>query len=233
MDFARERYTVATTRSAHRRIRDASTRRALGVLGGCCLWLAASGVATAADAGQALQAEQRGDYGTAAQVWMTLAQANNPVAEYNLGLMYRKGQGVAPNPVQARQWFLRAATHGLTDAYTMLGVDTPGVKPDSQTRAALDPQLWIVRQNPNYYTLQLASSKSIRLIEKYIDDNALAGKAGYYKSRRGGEDWYALVYGSYGSAAEAQAAIADLPQDLRKWSPWVRKFADIQRIMER
>lgn len=197
-----------------------------------CLVLCVPAMATAADASQALKAQQAGDYGTAAQVWMTLARGKDPVAEYNLGLLYQLGQGVPTNPAQAQGWFIRAAQHGLADAYVMLGNEPAAVQADASKRVTLDPQLWIMRQNPNYYTLQLASSKSMRLIQKYISDNALGGRAGYYRSRRGGEDWYALVYGSYASSAQAQAAIGSLPDDLRKWSPWVRKYADIQRIME-
>ncbi|MGD8784505.1 MAG: SPOR domain-containing protein, partial [Thioalkalispiraceae bacterium] len=61
----------------------------------------------------------------------------------------------------------------------------------------------------------------------------LQGKAGYYSSMRQGERWYALVYGSYSSVNEAKAAISDLPQDLRKWSPWVRNIRSIHKIMVR
>ena len=71
-----------------------------------------------------------------------------------------------------------------------------------------------------------------RLQESLTDlENNLQGKAGYYRNRRQGEYWYALVYGAYPSANDANAAVADLPVDLRKWSPWVRKMKVIQRLM--
>lgn len=241
-----------------------------------CIALSVPVGAVGASAAQALQAQQVGDFTTAAQVWMSLAQGNDPVAEYNLGLLYRHGQGVAQSAVQAQHWFTLAASHGLADAYAMLGqvptalragahapatrnsivsqinVNAPvtrnqtpphlGAKmPATQTSAGVstqasatqDAQMWIRHQSPSHYTLQLASSKNVSLIEKYISDNNLEGRAGYYKSRRGGENWYALVYGSYASLAIAKAAIASLPAGLRKWSPWVRKYADIQHIMAR
>ncbi len=226
-----------------------------------CVALSVPVGAVAANAAQALQAQQVGDFATAMHVWMSLAQGGDPVAEYNLGLLYRHGQGVAQSVAQARHWFTLAASHGLADAYAMLGqvpaalqasAQAPAMRspnapqvsanvPARQTSTGVAPgasvaqgaQRWIRQQSPSHYTLQLASSKNVSLIEKYISANNLEGRAGYYKSRRGGEDWYALVYGSYASLATAKAAIASLPASLRKWSPWVRKYADIQHIMAR
>ena len=97
----------------------------------------------------------------------------------------------------------------------------------------LGPQEWVAAQNPNYYTLQLASSTNQALIQKYYGENNLAGKAGYYHSKRSGEDWYALVYGAYPTVQDAKAAIGNLPEDLKKWSPWVRNIKSIHKIMVR
>lgn len=218
--------SVGTIRCRGRR----SVCAALAVLLVMC-----TGHAYAGQAEDALNAVQVGDYGTAARLWSALAQSGDVSAQYNMALLYRAGQGVPPDGGQAAAWLHRAARQGLVDAYVMLrGSDTePAVAADTQALATQDPRLWIYQQNPDYYTLQLASSKSLPLIQKYIADNNLAGRAGYYKSVRNGEDWYALVYGAYSSIDEAQAAIPTLPEGLRKWSPWVRKYQEIHRIMNR
>lgn len=174
------------------------------------------------------------NYITAVPLLKDLANQGDPNAQYNLAMLYKRGLGVSANASISRNYLSSSARKGLVDSYRSLSVSS--IKPYSvQTTfkidAALDPQIWVKTQNENYYTLQLASSTNAKLIQKYFLDNGLAGKAGYYKNRREGEDWYALVYGAYPSVNTASQAIASLPKDLRKWSPWVRKLKSIQRVM--
>jgi septal ring-binding cell division protein DamX len=154
------------------------------------------------------------------------------LASYNLALMAKNGQGSPADPDAANSWFHKAAKFKLIEAYN--AILAGAIKPAGNQRIAIieTPEEWILAQNPNYYTLQLASSTRKKLIEKYYGQNDLRGKAGYYKNRRQGEDWYALIYGAYPSVSEANAAIQTLPKDLRKWSPWVRRMKDIQRLIK-
>ena len=48
-------------------------------------------------------ANNRGDYATASREFRKLAEQGDAVAQYNLGLLYVKGQGVPQDYVQARQ----------------------------------------------------------------------------------------------------------------------------------
>ena len=179
----------------------------------------------------AVQAIEAGNY-LQARAYLSQAQNhNNPLASYNLALMSKRGQGSPADPDIANEWFDKAAKLKLVEAYNAIQVSV--IKPAGNERITIieTPEEWIKAQKPNYYTLQLASSTNKKLIEKYYYQNALQGKAGYYKNRRQGEDWYALVYGAYPSATEANAAIQTLPKDLRKWSPWVRRLKDIQRLV--
>ncbi|MFO7604565.1 MAG: SPOR domain-containing protein [Gammaproteobacteria bacterium] len=187
-----------------------------------------------AEMARALDAFNRADYRLAQQTWEYLANQGNSVAQFNLAHMYRNGIGVGADDNRASR-MVRSAVHGhLADAYAFLSPDAlqPASREDSlQALAVTDPQIWVKTQEGKNFTLQLASSRSEQLIEKYFIENALEGKAGYYKSQRQGESWYALVYGSYESVSEANEAIANLPQDLRKWSPWVRRIDSIQKII--
>jgi len=173
------------------------------------------------------------NYITAIPLLEHLAQQGDPNAHYNLALLYKKGLGVTADTTKSKTYFFNAAHRGLVDGYRKLSVSS--IKPASLSNVVpstvLGPQQWVKAQNPGFYTLQLASSTNAKLIQKYFDENLLSGKAGYYKNKREGEYWYALVYGAYPSATEANRAIADLPPDLRKWSPWVRKLKSIHRVM--
>lgn len=189
-----------------------------------------------ADRQQALTTQASGDYANAAKLWLQMANDGDPLAQYNLALLYERGVGVIPDNNLTRYWFSMAARHGMVEAYSI--VNAQSVQPMTRSPSkyasfSTGPEEWVTTQNPNYYTLQLASSTNKALIEKYYGENDLIGKAGYYRSRRAGEDWYALVYGAYPSMQEANAAIVNLPADLKKWSPWVRNIKSIQRIMMR
>jgi uncharacterized protein len=64
----------------------------------------------------AVAALQRKDWAAAAALLQPLARAGNAVAQWRLGLLYHRGQGVAENDAQARQWFEKAAQQGLAEA---------------------------------------------------------------------------------------------------------------------
>lgn len=185
-----------------------------------------------ADRAQALAAQSSGDYQNAAKLWLPLANNGDPLAQYNLALLYQQGEGVKADDNLSRYWFAMAARQGMAEAYN--DINSHAVQPTdapAHVKVTLGPQAWVMAQNPSYYTLQLASSTKKALIQKYYSENNLAGKAGYYRSHRSGEDWYALVYGAYPSVQEAKAAIESLPADLKKWSPWVRNIQAIRNIM--
>ena len=51
-----------------------------------------------------------------------MAEAGNAAAQYNLGVMYAKGQGVSQDYAAAAGWFRKAADQGYADAQNNLGV---------------------------------------------------------------------------------------------------------------
>jgi septal ring-binding cell division protein DamX len=88
---------------------------------------------------------------------------------------------------------------------------------------------WLDAQPPQHFTIQLTASRGEQALNRYVEEHDLGGKVAHFKTRRNGEIWYALVYGSYPTRKEALAAIKRLPPSLRKASPFVRKFEDIRK----
>jgi TPR repeat protein len=72
------------------------------------------GLAGAARAGldEGLAAYKRGDFGTAHAAWAPLAEAGDREAQYFLGHLYAKGEGVAQDHGLALHWFRAAAAQG-------------------------------------------------------------------------------------------------------------------------
>ncbi len=75
-----------------------------------------------ADFNAGVAAYKRGAYATALREWRPLAEQGNAKAQYNLGLMYRKGQGVPQDDAWAVGWWRKAAEQGNAGAQNNLGV---------------------------------------------------------------------------------------------------------------
>ena len=62
------------------------------------------------------------DYGTALRVFTTLSKQGNVEAQFMLGLMHYKGEGVPQDYKTAVTWYALAAEQGNAIAQTNLGV---------------------------------------------------------------------------------------------------------------
>src|ERR1700734_715276 len=86
-----------------------------------------------ADFQAGLDAYQKGDYVGAAKEWRPMAEAGDPIAQFNLGLLYLDGHGVPQSSVEAANWFRRAAEQDYAQAQHNLGAmygSGQGVKRD-------------------------------------------------------------------------------------------------------
>jgi TPR repeat protein len=82
-------------------------------------------------------AYNRGDYVPAIRLFRPLAEAGNPKAQNQIGLMYRKGEGTAQSPSRAFMWFSLAAKRGDAKAKAELRAVSGTMTPAeiSQARA--------------------------------------------------------------------------------------------------
>jgi TPR repeat protein len=78
--------------------------------------------AFSADYQKGMTAAQSGDYATALREWTPLAKQGNASAQFNLGLIYRNGQGVSQDYKTALEWYRLAAEQGFADAQNNLGL---------------------------------------------------------------------------------------------------------------
>jgi TPR repeat protein len=62
--------------------------------------------------GADVAAFKRGDYATAYRLTLPLAQRGDRNAQYNMGILYKKGLGVRRDDAQAAVWYRRAADQG-------------------------------------------------------------------------------------------------------------------------
>ena len=80
------------------------------------------GISWGADFNKGVAAAQSGDFATALREWTPLAKQGDADAQFSLGVMYEKGEGVAKDNKAAVKWYTLAAEQGLADAQFNLGV---------------------------------------------------------------------------------------------------------------
>jgi uncharacterized protein len=71
------------------------------------------GIACAGSLEDSIAAHERGDYAAALRLVLPLAEQGNAVAQYHLGFMYLKGEGVPENYEEAAKWFRLSAERGF------------------------------------------------------------------------------------------------------------------------
>ena len=91
-----------------------------------CLTLAvllgSTGTSWGADFDKGLAAAKSGDFATALRELKPLAEQGDANAQFNLGFMYRRGQGVPQDYKTALKWHTLAAEQGHAGAQNNLGV---------------------------------------------------------------------------------------------------------------
>jgi TPR repeat protein len=84
--------------------------------------LLATSIAWAGPFEDALSSLDRKDYISAAKGFRLAAEQGEASAQFNLGVMYRQGQGVLQDDAEAVKWYRLAAAQGHADAQFNLGV---------------------------------------------------------------------------------------------------------------
>ena len=106
-----------------------------------CLWLTSSScVVWHSYYNDGIDAYDQGDYAMALRHWhRAAAEQNHANAQYNLGVMYREGEGVPRDYVAAYMWFTLAAERGNNNAShnrdRVAQQMTPGQIAEAQHRA--------------------------------------------------------------------------------------------------
>jgi TPR repeat protein len=71
---------------------------------------------------QAKTAHERGDYAAEVAIVRPLAEKGYAFAQFNLGVLYDRGQGLPQDDALAKQWYQKAAEQGLPQAQVNLAI---------------------------------------------------------------------------------------------------------------
>ena len=110
-------------------------RKALGGAALVATILLSGAAAVAGPWEDGMVAYNRGDYVPAVKLIRPLAQTGNAKAQNVMGVMYRKGEGVARNSAKAFMWFSLAAKKGDTQAKVSVQEMSKEMTPAELTQA--------------------------------------------------------------------------------------------------
>jgi len=89
----------------------------------------------------------------------------------------------------------------------------------------------ITKLNKNAYTIQLIRGSNLTQIKNVISQNNLESHTQVIKMTHLGQTVYIAIYGNYPDSDTAMDALDDLPAQLQKLNPFVKKASDLQLEM--
>ena len=201
-----------------------------------------------------VNAYNQGNYAEALRIFNPLADQGIAEAQFNLGVMYAKGTGVAQDYTKAVKWFRKAAEQGYADAQFNLGVvyaNGQGIAQDYSEaakwyRKAADQGVAFAQLNLGlmYYSGQGVAHDYTEAVKWYRKagsqgDPLVQNNLGYmYANGRGVARSYTEALKWYRKAADQGDAMAQynlgisyangqgIAQDYSEAVKWYRKAAD-------
>ncbi|MDQ6699454.1 MAG: metallophosphoesterase [Acidobacteriota bacterium] len=170
-----------------------------------------------ADFQAGLTAYQKGDFASALKEWQPLADKGAAEAQYNLGLLYAKGQGVQQDSAQAANWYRKAAEQGFVEAEFNLGLlysGGEGVPKDSS-----EAMKWFLK------AAEKGDAKAADTVGSFFEAE------GTFKNYAEAEKWYRKAAEQGVASAQFNlGAMYDIGQgvkvDFAEAEKWYRKAAE-------
>ena len=78
----------------------------------------------------------------------------------------------------------------------------------------------------NAWTIQVIAGNQEQTVINVIEQHESVISIRYTLTERQGNDWYVGFFGNFATKAAARDAIRELPQGLKRQSPWVRNLSE-------
>ncbi len=101
--------------------------------------------------------------------------------------------------------------------------------PINRSDSGLAGSDWILQQQDANYTLQLVSASQAQNLERFCQKHDICDQAATYRTSLNGKPLYRLLFGVYSNHKSAKLAKSQLPEALKKVSPWPRQFKKIKQ----
>ena len=131
---------------------------------------------------------------------------------------------IAPPLIAEEETGPEAVRHPV-DTVTLPATDTSPIPADLPGFR----NAWILKQNPDHYTLQLVAGNNINTLRSFIRQHSLNEPLAIYHTIRKGKTWFGLIQYRYPNKQAALDARDQLPAALRRQNPWIRQFSALQK----
>lgn len=91
---------------------------------------------------------------------------------------------------------------------------------------------WLRRQPAEHFTVQVFASNDPAVVRRFLARYRFSRQVAIYPFKRAGEPWYGVIYGRFATSREARAALAELPEAVRKGRPWLRRVKELTAILD-
>lgn len=114
----------------------------------------------------------------------------------------------------------------------------PEPEPELELELELEPEPAFIPMKPasyvpleevvawNAWTIQVIAGNQERTVTNVIEQHESIISIRYTRAERQGKDWYVGFFGNFATKAAATDGISELPQGLKRQSPWVRNFSE-------
>ena len=139
---------------------------------------------------------------------------------------------LAAAPTPAREPVSAAPSAGPTPAPEP---EPPAEPPAPASDTVREPEVvkerdssWLLAQDPAAFTIQLVTLSSLERANAFVARQQRPRDFAIYQLERDGRVLHVVIYGLFGSRAEALAAAQDLPPETGNVEPWVRPVGHVQ-----
>jgi type II secretory pathway predicted ATPase ExeA len=117
---------------------------------------------------------------------------------------------------------------------------TPGESPLKsmpilKTKKQIYREKWLLVQNPTFFTVQIIGVRKEKSLLDFVESHFLRNQSpmAYFQTEYKGDAWYPLLFGIFSSQKNASQAIKELPEEIQKLSPWIRKVSSVQKSIKK
>ncbi len=92
---------------------------------------------------------------------------------------------------------------------------------------------WIMARDPERYTIQIYTAGANSNLQEVADllPASIVGTPSSFGFRHKGEQKFTLIAGDFENASDARSALVSLPDSVKQYQPWIRRFDSIQRVI--
>lgn len=91
---------------------------------------------------------------------------------------------------------------------------------------------WLLAQPESGYSIQLLAAFDREAVRRYLLQHGMETQGFILEAKRNGRPWYIATHGYFPTRAQANAALAQLPEAVRREQPWPRTIVELRAAVQ-